>query len=412
MCAMTSADKQADGLPMPVRHPRIVTLFLASAISPLAINIFIPSMPGMAQEFGTPYPTIQLGLSLYLLAVGVLQLFLGPLSDYFGRRPVLLAGMVLFLAGTMVCISASTVEMFLLGRVIQSASASGMVVSRAVVRDLHGREKAASMIGYVTMGMAIAPMIGPALGGILNDQFGWRSSFLLLGAVGLISLLATIVDLPETNRDRGRPVRQQLFAYAVLLRTGAFWSFSMTTACNAGVFFGFLGGGPVIASSFLGLSATQYGSWFALCALGYVIGNFLSGRFSERIGIANMITVGSVVTLLGAILPAILFSLTEFGALALFGPMMVVGVGNGLVLPNATAGAVSVRPDAAGAAAGLMGSFQISIGAISSVIGGILVADGSKVMIFGTFITIVALVGMFVATIAASHARQQAVEIS
>ncbi len=409
---MTSADKQADDFPMPVRHPHIVTLFLASAISPLAINIFIPSMPGMAEEFGTPYPTIQLGLSLYLLAVGVLQLFLGPLSDYFGRRPVLIAGMMLFLAGTAVCISATTVEMFLLGRVIQSASASGMVVSRAVVRDLHGREKAASMIGYVTMGMAIAPMIGPALGGILNDQFGWRSSFLLLGAVGLISLLTTLFDLPETNKDRGRPVRQQLMAYGVLLRTRAFWSFSITTACNAGVFFGFLGGGPVIASSFLGLSATQYGSWFALCALGYVIGNFLSGRFSERIGIAGMIRAGSVVTLLGAILPAILFSLTDLGALALFGPMMVVGIGNGLVLPNATAGAVSVRPDAAGAAAGLMGSFQISIGALTSVIGGILVADGSKIMIFGAFITIVAFAGLIVAAIAASHARQQALEIS
>lgn len=409
---MTSAPNQADGYPIPVRHPHILTLVLASAISPLAINIFIPSMPGMADEFGTPYPTIQLGLSFYLLAVGVLQLFLGPMSDHYGRRGVLIAGLVLFLAGTVVCISATSVEVFLIGRVIQSASASGMVISRAVVRDLHAREKSASMIGYVTMGMAIAPMIGPALGGVLTDQFGWRSSFFLLGSIGLISLLATLIDLPETNRDRGRPARQQLKTYGVLLRTSAFWSFSTTAACNAGVFFGFLGGGPVIASSFLGLSATQYGSWFALCALGYVIGNFLSGRFSERSGIAAMIRAGSVVTLLGAILPAFLLSLTELGALALFGPMMVVGVGNGLVLPNATAGAVSVRPDAAGAAAGLMGSIQIGIGAISSVIGGILVADGSKIVIFGIFITIVALAGLLVAVTAASHARQQAIEDS
>lgn len=407
---MTSAYNQTDGDPLPVRHPRIVTLFLASAISPLAINIFIPSMPGMAAEFGTPYPTMQLGLSLYLLAVGILQLFIGPLSDYYGRRPVLIVGMLLFLAGTAVCISAATVEMFLLGRVIQSASASGMVISRAVVRDLHAREKAASMIGYVTMGMAIAPMIGPALGGILNDQFGWRSSFFLLGAVGLISLLATLFDLQETNKDRGRPIRQQLTTYWALLRTRAFWSFSTTAACNAAVFFGFLGGGPVIASSFLGLSATQYGAWFALCALGYVFGNFLSGRFSEKIGIAGMMNAGSAVTLVGAVLPAVLFSVTDLGALALFGPMMVVGIGNGLVLPNAAAGAVSVRPEAAGAAAGLIGSFQIGMGAISSVIGGIIVADGSKVMVFSAFITMIAIAGLLVAAGAASHAKRQAVD--
>lgn len=361
------------------RRPHLATLVLASAVSPLAINMFVPSIPSIASEFGASYATVQLGLSLFLAMVAVLQLAIGPLSDLVGRRPVMLAGMVLFLAGTVITLVASDATTFLIGRVIQSASATGIVLSRAVVRDLFSQDRAASMIGYVTMGMAVAPMIGPAIGGVVDAVFGWRASFWILLALGLVALGTLAIDLPETNAHRGVPPRTQLRIYGQLLRSGRFWLFTLAATLSAAVFFGFLGGGPAIASGPLAMSPAEYGLWFALCALGYMIGNYLSGRFSERIGVIRMVFFGCLVTLIGPLLTGLAYALGGFGAVTLFMPMLLVGVGNGMTIPNATAGAISVRPQAAGAASGLLGAIQIGAGALASVIAGIIVSGGGGI---------------------------------
>ena len=360
------------------RRPHLATLVLASAISPLAINIFVPSMPSLAAHFGTSYSSVQLGLSLYLGATAVLQLVIGPLSDILGRRPVLLGGMMLFIAGTVLTLLAPSVEVFLAGRVVQSAAAAGIVLSRAVVRDLVAQERAASMIGYVTMGMAVAPMVGPAIGGVVDDLFGWRASFWLLLALGFAALAALHVNLPETNTQRGPPLRQQLHIYAELLRSVRFWLFALSATLATSVFFAFLGGAPAIASGPLAMSPAAYGLWFALCALGYMIGNFVSGRYSERVGVRYMVFGGAMVTLAGPLATWLANASGQFGIAALFLPMLLVGIGNGMTIPNATAGAISVRPDAAGAASGLLGSIQIGLGALASIVAGILVtgADG------------------------------------
>ncbi len=371
-----------DGAPAP-RQPSLATLVLLSAISPLAINIFVPSIPGMASEFAVPYAVIQLGLSLYLAMTALLQLAVGPMSDFFGRRPLLIGGMALFLGGTLLCLFAPSAALFLTGRMVQAAGAIGIVLSRAIVRDLFPQDRAASMIGYVTMGMAVAPMVAPAIGGILDDTFGWRASFWLLLAAGAVALAAVIFDLPETNRTRGRPVREQFAAYGSLLNSAPFWLFALSSSLASAVFFAFLGGAPALSSNQLALSSTQYGFWFTLCALGYMIGNFLSGRFSERAGVARMIFWGALLTLVGSAAPVVALWTGTFGAVALFVPMLLVGIGNGLTLPNATAGAVSIRPDAAGAAAGLAGAIQIGLGAIASVLGGIAASRAGDAGIYG-----------------------------
>lgn len=387
-----------------VQLPPVATLILISAVSPLAINIFLPSMPRMAEHFSTSYATIQLGLSLYLAMTAILQLIVGPVSDFLGRRPVLIASLILFLLGVLLSLYAPTVELFLAGRAIQAASAAGIVLSRAIVRDVYPQDRSASMIGYVTMGMAVAPMIGPAIGGVLDDMFGWRASFWILFGLGVAALVATFISLPETNQGRGAPVGVQLKSYGALFDSGSFWLFTLAATLASAVFFAFIGGAPQLASSTLGMSATAYGLWFALCALGYMVGNFISGRYSVRFGVRTMILCGAVLTLTGATMTGIAYLAGMFGPLALFAPMLAVGIGNGMTLPNATAGAVSVRPEAAGAAAGMLASFQIAVGAAASVGAGVLVSGSNGIAGYCTLLAAFGLAGMLFAWLANRHA--------
>ena len=261
------------------------------------------------------------------------------------------------------------------------------------------------MIGYVTMGMSVSPMLGPALGGVLDDIYGWRASFLLLGTLGAVALLVTMQRLPETNQTRGRPLSAQLHAYRILLTSPAYWVFAGTGSLAAAIFFGFLGGGPAIASNHLSMSASAYGLWFAACAAGYMFGNFIAGRFSRQWGIARMILAGALIALGGAVMPGILLGMGLQLPLALFGPTFFIGMGNGMTIPNATAGAVSVKPDAAGAASGLMGSLQVGTGAIASVICSLAAGDGTHVVTFGLWLAGLGLAGLAIALAAVRLAR-------
>ncbi|KAA0971198.1 multidrug effflux MFS transporter [Aureimonas fodinaquatilis] len=339
----------------------VLSLICASALSPLAINIFIPSMASIASDLSADPTTIALGLSLFLVMVAAVQLVAGPLSDKFGRKPVILAGMMLYLLGTLLCIYAQDGPTFLAGRVIQASSATGMVLSRAIVRDLFSRDKAASMIGYVTMGLAVAPLFGPAIGGVLDTWLGWRSVFWLLAVCGVITTALIAFFLPETNQSRGKPMLMQLNSYRFLFRSLAFWRYASTAALISAVFFGFLGGAPFIASHILGMSPAEYGLWFMVCSLGYILGNFITGRMSQRVGINRMMVIGSSLTLFSAVITLVCFLAGYITPTTLFLPMLVLGVGNGLSVPTSVAGGVSVQPEAAGAAAGLLGAFQMGI---------------------------------------------------
>lgn len=378
-------------------NPRLTTLMIVAAVSPLAINIFLPSIPKLVEFFKTDYATAQLGLSLFLAAMSVLQLIIGPLSDKYGRRPIMIGGIAMFLIGTVICLFSTNITAFLFGRLVQAFAVAGIVLSRAIVRDLVSREKAASAIGYVTMGMAVAPMIGPAMGGFLDELYGWQSSFILLGVIGAIALGFVIVNVPETNANRGAPIKTQLANYRMLLSAPAFWLYALTGAISSGVFFGFLGGAPALASGPLGLSPSSYGMWFAITAFGYIVGNFISGKYSERKGIRWMIVTGTLIALSGCALPFLLFPTFGISSLALFGPMLLVGVGNGMSLPNTTAAAVSVKPQAAGAASGLIGALQTGFGAVLSSICGIAVAGGTAPIAFAAVIFGVGLLSVLLA---------------
>lgn len=355
-----------------VAAPHLVTLVMAAAMGSLAMNIFLPSLPGMAHHFGSDYAVMQLAVSLYLAATALLQLFIGPASDRFGRRPVMLTCFAIFLVGTLAAVYAPTVEALLACRLLQAFSSAGMVISRAVVRDTVGTAEAASQLGYITMGMSVVPMIGPMIGGFLDELYGWQASFWLTLAFGAVVFVIVLADLGETNRDRSESLAAQFRAYPQLLGSPRFWGYSLTAAFTTGAFFAFIGGGPFVASEMLYLTPSQYGFYFGIISLGYMFGNFLSGRYAGRIGINRMMLSGNVVAAAGMLLAIILFGTGVHHPLSLFGPVFFTGVGNGLTLPSANAGIVSVKPQLAGSASGLGGALQIGGGAALSVLAGAL----------------------------------------
>ncbi|KJS18443.1 MAG: multidrug MFS transporter [Hoeflea sp. BRH_c9] len=350
--------------------PHIVTLVVISGLSALNMNLFLPSLPGIATYYRADYALVQLAVSGYLAFTALLQLVIGPLSDRYGRRPVMLAGLVVFLVATALAPFAPTVESFLVVRMIQASVVTGMVLSRAIVRDIVGTDQAASMIGYVTMGMTLAPMVGPALGGILEDLFGWQSSFALLFVLGLGALLLTFADLGETNLNRSPSMLKQFGAYPELLRSRRFWGFTLTATFASGAFFSFLGGGPFVATAILGMKPTELGFYFVFIAVGYMSGNFLSGRFAQRMGITRMMVSGCIIASFGMMLSLLLFLGGIWHPLSFFGPIFFVGLGNGISLPSANAGIVSVRPHLAGSASGLGGAMMIGGGAALSALAG------------------------------------------
>lgn len=357
--------------------PHIITLVLAAAVAALAMNVFLPSLPGMAREFESDYQVAQLAVSLYLAATAILQLFIGPASDRYGRRPVLLFCMAIFCVSTIACMVAPTIELLLTFRVIQAAGAAGIVLSRAVVRDMVGADEAASRIGYVTMGMAIAPMIGPAIGGVMDELYGWRSTFALTLGLGVIAFAAIYFDLGETNHNRSSSMSAQMRGYPELARSRRFWGYAVTAAFTSGTFFAFLGGAPFVATAILGMRPSEYGLWFAIVSAGYVVGNFVSGRYASRYGVNTMMISGNVVSIIGVASGTILFATGYVYPASLFVPVALVGIGNGMTLPSALSGLVSVRPHLAGSASGLGGMLQIGGGALLSVVAAALLTQES-----------------------------------
>ena len=357
--------------------PNIFTLILLAGVSALSMNIFLPSLPSMAAYFETDYAVMQLSVAVYLAVNAVLQVLIGPISDKLGRRPVILGGMAIFLVATLGCILAPNAALFLTFRMMQAAVVVAMVLSRAVVRDMVPADQAASMIGYVTMGMTVVPMLGPVLGGALDQIFGWQASFWVLFAAGLVILVMAWADLGETKQSSGLSLGRQFHEYPELLRSPRFWGYSMACALSSGAFFAYLGGAPFVATEIFGMSPSKMGLYFGAPAVGYFLGNFLSGRYSVRFGINPMVMAGCSVAASGVALSLLMFPLGVGSAETFFGLLSLVGVGNGLTIPNATAGALSVRPHLAGTASGLSGAMMIGGGAGLSALAGALLGPGS-----------------------------------
>ena len=352
--------------------PHIFTLMFMSSMSVLSMSVFLPSLPSMTEFFKTDYSLVQLSVSLYLACTAVVQLIAGPLSDYFGRRNIVLAALILLILATIGCYFAQTIEAFLFFRVLQASIATLMAISRAIVRDMATPEKAASMLGYVTMGMSVAPMIAPSIGGFFETYYNWQATFLFVIILSIGLFLLCWFDLGETNKVKNKSLREQIKEYPILFSSRRFWGYAFAAAFSTGTFFAFLGGAPFVGSKVFNLAPTTMGFLFGLPALGFFFGNFATARFSMRVGIDKMILLGTLFQIFGMGM-SLVISLLGFGtAITFFGFCIFIGIGNGLTLANSTAGMLSIRPAVAGTASGIGGSIQIGGGAALAAIAGFL----------------------------------------
>ncbi|WP_312524926.1 multidrug effflux MFS transporter [Paracoccus sp. (in: a-proteobacteria)] len=385
--------------------PHIATLVLLSGVAALSMNVFLPSLPGMALHFGVDYATMQLSVSAYLGVGALMQLAAGPVSDLFGRRVVMLAALMIFLAATLGTLLAPTAGWFLFYRLIQAVITSAFVISRAMVRDMVPGEQAASLLGYVTMGMSIVPMLAPVLGGLLDEAFGWQATFMLMAAAGIAVFLLCWFDLGETARGTGTPLRSQIATYPALANSRLFWGYAATITLGSGSFFAYLGGAPFVGSTVFHLTSAQVGYWFAAPSIGYALGNFLSGRYARIFGMKRLMLAGVWVSTvaLSLALAADLAGLHQ--PLIFFGAVAFLGLGNGLLLPSANAGMMSVRPELAGTAAGLGGALSVAGGAMLAALAGALLHDesGAFPLLAVMLASAIAAVIITIATIRASR---------
>ena len=296
----------------------------------------------------------------------------------------------------------------------QAVIVSGIVLSRAVVRDMFPPAKAASMIGYITMGMAVAPMFGPAVGGYIGQFYGWQASFALLLVLGIILFFLCLADLGETTTQRPTSFNAQFRQYPELFVSRRFWGYCSTAGLSSGAFFAFLGGAPIVGTEVYGLEPAELGIYFGFIAFGFLIGNYLSARYSVRIGTNRMVLAGAAIATGGMALSlcAALSGISH--PLAFFGMCSLVGVGNGLTLPNATAGMLSVRPRLAGSASGIGGAIIIGAGSGLSALSGSLLSTESGhyplVIIMLTSSTLSLLVALYVIHVAKAANMQAEAE--
>ena len=355
-----------------------LTLLLAmlTALGPLSMDMYLPSLPDIAHVLQAPTARVQLTISSYLIGFAVGQLIYGPLSDSHGRRPVLLVALVLYLASTLGCAASQSIDLLIAARFLQGIGGSGSIVlSRAIVRDLYSGVRAARELSLMSSIAAFAPIVAPMIGGVFQTAFGWRSNFLFMTAAAIVALLVAARLLPETVRKRsGEPI--SLYALvrgfgAVLRHRGFLVYLGILTLSYAGLF-AWISGASVVLQSVYGFSPVTFGSTFAMGAAGYMAGALVAARLVAHLGLDR--TMGLGVTLLAAGGLAMSAAVaTGIPGIWLIVAMTGYLAGLGLVLPQAMAGALTPFPDRAGTAASLMGLVQQTVAAaVAAMIGGYL----------------------------------------
>ena len=365
----------SDSSPSRSSDPTILFIAILSAVialGPLAMQIFIPALPLIQQDFQTHPSLVQMALSLSMLSIAISMLIYGPLSDRFGRLPILKIGIGVCIIGSLICIWASTIEVLIIGRIIQAAGgAVGMVLARAMARDLYGA-KSVRLIAILTMVMVIAPMLAPVLGGYLSDWVGWRYCFVFTAIAAVIILILVYVRLQETHFKRlpMSSLTAMVREYGNLMLVPRYAGYVFFSAFASAVFFSFIALAPYVMANVLNRPPSEYGLYFMLVSGAFMVGNSLAVRLADLVESDRMIIFGAGFAISGTLVLAWMQWSGHLSVLALFLPVALAAFGNGMALPNSQAQAINVFPEHAGSASGLCGFIQQLIAASFVQIGG------------------------------------------
>lgn len=374
--------------------PSFPILILVSALTVLSLNMFVPALPDIARDFDVPYARASWAVSGYLAVTAVAALLAGPVSDVFGRRPVLLGALSVLTVSAAICALAGGFAGFILARLAMGVVFASMTMAQAMVRDTSDRAEAAKRLSWLAMGMAIGPMIGPVLGGLMAAWVGWQAIFWFISFGGAALLIASLRLVPET-RPEAEPQSGSLLTEAgELMRSPAYWSFASSIMFGVGCFFVFISGAPMVADRIFLMPPEWLGISVGIITVGFFVGTGISSRIATGVGVGRMVLAGRISAVLGLGLSALALAAGVVSPYIYFGAVTLVGLGNGLGTPSANAGLMSVRPRLAGTAAGVSGAMTLAGGAVLSGLAGLAMSGGNPAWRLVLVMLAVALAGL------------------
>ncbi|WP_348739837.1 multidrug effflux MFS transporter [Pseudomonas rhodesiae] len=368
-------------------------LGLITAIGPFAIDSYLPALPTLGASLHASPAAVQMSLTVFFIVIGVCQLFYGPISDVFGRKPPIYAGLMIFAVGSIGCALAPTIEVLIAFRAMQAFGAcAGMVVPRAIVRDLYTGHEAARLMSLLMLVMSVSPILAPLAGSLVISLWSWREVFAVLAVVAVLCLVMTVLQLPETHpaeRRLGKTLGSAFSSYGGLLRDPVFMGLSLVCGFGLATFFVFIGSAPFVYIEHFGLTPTQFSLAFALNAASFFAMSQLTARLSARFGLAPLIR-GSVI---GVAVVMSLLAITTLwsGNLALMMSLLFIGFGFlGLLLPAAGVLSMEDHGAVAGSASALLGAIQMITGAVCMSLVGVFADHTPAPMLVGIALCAVA----------------------
>jgi DHA1 family bicyclomycin/chloramphenicol resistance-like MFS transporter len=373
-----------------------------SAVGPLTTDMYLPSLPDIARLLGASSAQVQLTISAYLIGFAAGQIIYGPVSDRHGRKPVLIGAIALYCAASLACALSTSIEMLIVARAFQALGGSGgIVLTRAIVRDIYSGAHAGRELSVIGSVMALAPVLAPILGGLIQTAFGWRMTFLALVGAGFAGAAVVWALLPETlNTRAAEPVSlpSMLRSYRIVGRNRAYLAYLSITAASYAGLFAWISGSAFVLQDLYGLAPFDFGVAFALGSVGYMTGSAIAARLVIRLGLDGVLGLGGCACAAGglAMVAAVAFGLMSSMSLVL--PMAVYLAGLGMVLPQGIAGAMTPFPERAGAASSLFGFLQQTAAAVCGAAVGWFLGQSAWPLALGVATMGFATLGLWLAT--------------
>lgn len=344
-------------------------------LQPLSTDLYLASLPSLGSVFGAPAATVQLTLSMFVIAFGGAQLVIGPLSDRYGRRPVVITGLLLYVLASLLCALAPTIELLIAARFVQALGCcSAIIIARAIVRDAYAPEDSGRVVARASTWLSLAPLTGPILGSYLQVTFGWRAAFVALSILSALLLAAVLLRLPETNEHKNPRATEWsglVANWRLVLGSREFWAHALPGALSYGSIFAFISGSSPVLIKVLQVPVEWFGYCFAFGVSGYMSGTIVCRRLLSRFGPTITLRIGSTLSLSAGLLffAAVGFGLSHW--MLVTAAMFLTMLAHGVNFPVSQAGSVNPFPKQAGTAAGLMGALYMSIAfAVGTVVGG------------------------------------------